>query len=104
VNGIVTVELSGRDPFTLDTTSLTGSPTSRREAVRSSLQAVFDVRTPLTDLPIDDPDLTTDPRRPGLFWSDSTGNAAAAVKTHLTGRSYTVTIGADLLPSYRRTT
>ena len=49
------------------------------------LQAQFDVRIPLADLPLDDPDRTTDPARPDLFWDG----------TDLVGRGVRLTVSWD---------
>ena len=52
------------------------------EAVRKALQASLDVRIPRTSLPLDDPDLISDPARPDLFWDG----------TDIVGRSVLVTL------------
>ena len=44
-----------------------GSPEAI-EAIRAFIQDSHDERTTLNQLPVDDPDRTTDPARPELFW------------------------------------
>lgn len=46
------------------------------------LQALLDTRIPIANLPVDDPDKTTNPNRPDLFWAG----------TNLVGRSTLVTV------------
>ena len=104
VNGVLDVSISGQTVnYVVNTNNLTGSPAVRRETVRAALQTRFDNRILLTDLPSDDPDKTTDPNRPDIFWSDSTGNAAAATKTHCTSRSYTVSVATGYVVTFTRT-
>ena len=52
-------------------------------AVQKSLQDLFDVRIPRASLPLDDPDLLSDPARPNLFW-DGTDLVGRSVKVTLT--------------------
>lgn len=54
-------------------------------AVQQALQNALDVRIPRASLPLDDPDLLTDPARPDLFWDGP----------DLVGRSVLATVGWD---------
>ena len=45
-----------------------GWPQQRLNRARDRLQDLLDFRQPLADLPVDDPDKTTDPALPDLFW------------------------------------
>jgi hypothetical protein len=49
------------------------------------LQDMFDVRQPLSGLPVDDPDKTINPKRPDLFWDG----------TNLVGRAIVVRVEWD---------
>lgn len=72
--------------FDLNTLPGNGWNASRLERFRQIGQEFLDVRQLLTDLPADDPDKTTDPNKPSLFWGDADGNPDPA-GTHLIGRS-----------------
>lgn len=59
---------------------LNGMSQKKADALVPILQALLDSRTPLADLPADDPDKTVDPNRQDLFWDG----------TELVGRHVTV--------------
>lgn len=64
-------------------------------AMQAELQSALDVRQRIFDLPNDDPDKTTDPKRPDLFWDGA----------DLVGRAETVTVawdGVQFIPTVTR--
>jgi len=64
--------------------------TQKAEFITGILQNALDSRQLLTSLPTDDPDRTTDPAQPNMFWATSTdGN------TYLVGRSTLVTVAGS---------
>ena len=86
IAGTVVTVSDGRT-FDLSTISGNGYNATRLARINAAIQALFDVRIRLVDLPVDDPDRTINPSRVGLFWSDVDGNPLSVGATHLTGRS-----------------
>jgi hypothetical protein len=56
--------------FYYDQITGSGWPAARLRKAQEWLQAACDKRTPLIDLPADDPDKTTDPNTAWAFWED----------------------------------
>lgn len=57
------------------------TPGKRRDHIIAIVQSWLDTRQRLSDLPADDPDKTTDPARPDLFWEGQGGNAELVARS-----------------------
>lgn len=71
-----------------------GDDNIRSDDMKIRLQNFLDVSIPLADLPNDDPDKTTDPARPDLFWDKGNLVGRGCVITNVVwdGQRYIVTI------------
>ena len=92
-----TVVVSGVGTLRVEYADLVdGSAARRADDLRSRLQAAFDVRTPLLEVPIDDADKLTNPDRASLFYGDINGDkddgTLAVATRYLVGRSCIVSV------------
>ena len=73
---------------------LQASNESRSAEIKIKLQNYLDVRIPLTNLSGEDPDKTTDPVRPDLFWDggDLVGRGCIITAVTWDGQRYVVSI------------
>ncbi len=100
VSGIVTtaehVEINngGKLGRVLHSDLRVGSNALKSEDMKARLQNFLDVRIPLADLPDDDPDKTTDPARPDLFWDkgDLVGRGCVITDVFWDGERFGVSI------------
>ena len=71
--------LSSNNCLTLYYNTLPNPKGQKQLIIQSTFQDFFDVRQPISGLPLDDPDLTTDPNRKSLFY-DGTDLVGRSVK------------------------
>ena len=71
-----------------------GSDKLRADDLKERLQILVDFRQPLSELPDDDPDKTTDPALPFLFWDqgDLVGRSCLIKAVSWDGQRFTVSI------------
>lgn len=94
-NGSIQVTISSIGTITVPFSDLgQGSVQTKAAALQQILQNYFDVRQPLSSLPVDDPDRYINPDLPNIFWSDANGvpQIPETNNTHLTGRNCVIDI------------
>lgn len=76
-----------------------GNRAAKEAALKVALQDWLDVRQPISDLPDDDPDKTTDPARPDLFWDggDLVGRGVLVTDVTITGAGQNVEVSVSLV-------
>jgi hypothetical protein len=75
-----------------------GNRAAKAAALKIALQDWLDVRQPISGLPSDDPDKTTDPARPDLFWDngDLVGRSVLVTSVTITGSGPSTAVNVEL--------